>query len=260
MFGTATLVAGSVSGIAAGCLTNPDLCTIILSRNTPGGTLGFLSAPVAARGAGIVTFTISSSNVADVSTVNWLAIPKNIGMAASSTFVNNASLKRSPSGLFVVRGSATLVAGAAVVSTGQSFSTDARVFCMAHEAGGTTGKLSTPVASVNPATGQFTINSDSGTDTSTIDYIVVDKPLRFSPSGIKMSQSKGSLGSGTATFNDMLPLLQTDVSVLASVITPSTPGNLRCPNVGRAPTLTDGTIIIASSDVSDASLIEVALF
>src|ERR1044071_6142928 len=114
-FGVATLVAGVVTGISLPFNSDPDKCTIILSRNTPGGTLGFLSAPVAQRGAAAVTFGITSSNNADTSTVNWLAVPKNVGLGISTTFVNNASVRRPPSGAQIARGIATLVAGTKTV-------------------------------------------------------------------------------------------------------------------------------------------------
>lgn len=258
LFGTATLVGGAAADVDAGCLTAPDSCTIILSRNTPGGTLGFLSAPVSGRGASDTTFDIASSNGADTSTVNWMAVPKNIGSGSSTLFTNNASLRRPPSGKFVQRGVATLVGGTITV-TAKPFSAQARVFVLTRQPAGANDKLSAPVASVNASAGTFVINSASGAETSTVDWVVIDEPIRFSQSGPRMSQAKGSLASGTAYFSSMNPMLDTEISVLASVITPSTPGNLSCPNAGRAPTLTDGSILIASS-ASEASLIECIVF
>lgn len=258
-FGTATLVAGAIADISANCLTDPDKCTIILSRNTPGGTLGFLSAPTSGRGSADITFDIASSNAADVSTVNWLAIPKNIGLGASATFVNNGSLKKPPSGKFVARGTATLVAGTVTVPVPFQIGGQARVYLMAHQAGGTQGHLSAPGASVNPILSQFVINSNNAADVSTVDWILIDEPIRFSPSGVRMPQSKGSMGGGSVNFSNMLPSLSTEISVLASLITPSTPGFLACLNADRAPTRTDGGILITST-AAEESLIEVAIF
>lgn len=265
-FGVATLVGGTIAGIEPGCLTDPDKCTIILSRNTPGGTLGFLTAPVAARGAAATTFTITSTAGAETSSVNWLAIPKNVGLAESTTYVNNASLRRGPSGLNVITGLTTLVAGTKTV-TGLSFSAAAKIFVMAADFGGTSGKLSAPVASVNATTGQFVINSNSGSDTSDVGYVVVDQPLRFSPSGDQFSQSKGTLSSGSSEFSRMDPLNATPAPgrasysfpliTLASVITPSTPGNLSAP---RGTARSEGSILVVSSAGADASLIELASF
>jgi hypothetical protein len=266
-FGVATLVAGTIAGIEPGCLTHPDKCTIILSRNTPGGTLGFLGAPATPRIATDSTvFTIDSTNALETSSVNWVAIPKNVGLAASTTFTNNGSLKRSPSGLNVITGVARLVAGTKTVG-GLSFGPNAKVFVMATDFGGTSGKLSAPVASVNSATGSFVINSNQAGDTSDVGYVVIDQPLRFSPSGEIMSQSKGSLAAGSAEFSRMDPLdtipapgrssSNTPLVTLASVITPSTPGNLSAPQgVAR----TDGSVLILSSVGGDISLVEVACF
>jgi hypothetical protein len=65
--GTATLVAGAVTvnttSVGASSL-------IILTRNTPGGTVGDLSAPGASIVAG-TSFDIDSASGTDTSTVNW---------------------------------------------------------------------------------------------------------------------------------------------------------------------------------------------
>lgn len=255
--GTATLVAGAALNIDAGCLTDPDKCTIILSRNTPAGTLGFLSAPTSGRSSTDTNFDIASSNAADTSTVNWMAIPKNVGSALSTTFVNNASLRRGPSGLNVHRGRATLVGGTVTV-TGIAFRAGAIGFCMAATFGGTSGKLSIPSATVLDASGSFVINSSSGTDTSTVDWVIVGNPLRFSPSGSRFAQSKGTLSSSTQ-FTNMNPLDDTQISVLASVINPSSPANLSAPTIGS--NRSGGLVTILSSDsAGDGSLVEVAVF
>lgn len=253
-FGTATLVAGTLAGIDAGCLTAPDQCTILLSRNTPSGTLGFLTAPVSARGAAATTFTITSTDAADTSTVNWMAIPKNRGLGSSSEYVNTASLRRPPSGKFVARGKATLVAGTVTV-TGVSMSAGALVFVMANTPAGTPGKLSAPAASVDASAGSFVINSDSALDTSTVDWVVIDQAPRFSPSGNRFAQAEAPMSSGSVTLNDMNPMNQ-EVSVLASVITSSNPGNLSAPDASR----TGGGYAINSTGGTDGSRLETAAF
>lgn len=68
--GTATLVAGTVTVPATGLTANS---VILLGRNTPGGTLGNLSAPDASRVVG-TSFDIDSDDVADVSTVDYLVV------------------------------------------------------------------------------------------------------------------------------------------------------------------------------------------
>lgn len=255
-FGTATLVGGTVAGIAPGFLTDPQACTIILSRNTPGGTLGFLTAPAANRTPSDTTFTITSTNGADTSSVNWLAIPKN-SLGVSAEFANSASLRRSPSGLFVVTGSVSLVAGTKTVN-GIAMGPNARVYVMAVDLAGTTGKLSVPSASVLPTSGSFVINSNNASDVSLVAYVVIDQAPRFSPSGIPFSQSRGPLTAGTAVYAGMDPLNQQNgLAVLASLISSTTPGNLSAPSGGAA--RLNGGITITSS-TSEASNLELACF
>lgn len=255
-YGVATLVAGAVTGIVLPFTSDPDTCTIILSRNTPGGTLGFLSAPVAQRGAADTTFGITSVNAADVSTVNWLAVPKNRGHGVSSEFVNTASVRRPPSGVQIARGIATLVGGTVTVTSTFPFTSQARVFVCARTAGGTPGKLSAPVASVNPATGQFVINSDSGTDTSVVQWLLIDESLKFPPSGPRIGQSLGDL-NGSTTFSGLNPLLDSsgyasEVFAAASVVDfAGTPGNLLAD-----PITGDGSVTVGSTG-AETSLLEV---
>ncbi len=68
--GTATLVGGTVTVSTTKVLTGDF---IHLTRNTPGGTLGNLSAPVASI-TNATSFVINSDNGADTSTVNWWVI------------------------------------------------------------------------------------------------------------------------------------------------------------------------------------------
>lgn len=255
LFGTATLVAGAVSGINAGCRTDIDLCTIILSRNTPGGTLGFLSAQGGQR-SGVTTFGIDSTNALETSTVNWMAIPKSVGLSATADFTNTASLRRGPSGIQVQKGRTTLVAGTKTV-TGVPFAAGALVFAMAADFAGTSGKLSVPSATVDAATGQFVINSNQAADTSTVDWVVISRILRFSPSGHIFSQARGYLNDGLATYTRMNPMQDNDTAVLASVYTPSgTVANLSAPVASRV----NGSVGIASSSNADVSTLEVVLF
>ncbi len=254
-FGTATLVAGTLAGISPGCLTNPGFATILLSRNTPGGTLGFLSAPSSARGLAATTFTINSDNAADVSTVNWIAIPR---QNIPTYFVPAGSFRRPPSGTFVVRGAATLAAGTKTVVTGAQFSADARIFVTCATIGGTPGKLSAPAASINPATGTFVINSNQAADTSIVDWVLVDEPLKSSPSGTFLYQANGSLVDGTSTYTLADRIFTGEQSVIASVCSPGgTVGNLNAPLINRS---VIGTFIVASDSATETSLVEVVAF
>lgn len=68
--GTATLVGGTVTVNTAAVTASSK---IFITCNTPGGTQGFLSVPVASIVAG-TSFVINSSSGADTSTVNWWII------------------------------------------------------------------------------------------------------------------------------------------------------------------------------------------
>ena len=229
-FGVATLVGGVVSGIEASCPTAPELCTIILSRNTPGGTLGFLSAPIAQRGIGVHTFRIQSANGADVSTVNWMAIPRLLG---TSDGVNGAKFRKPPSGASFIRGTTTLVGGTKTLNVGAPINLDTDyAFVMARTFGGTPGKLSAPQGSMG-SNGVLIINSNSGTDTSTVDYVIIQAPLRSSVSGPLIGQGLAVADAGTAVFSFMNPMQDTEVSILASVVDPGTAGNLSAPAASR---------------------------
>lgn len=263
-FGTATLIAGSAANVEPQCLTVPSRCTIILSRNTPGGTLGYLSAPSMGRSEPDTTFDLLSSSNTDVSTVNWLAIPKNPGLPAALTGSQNAqadgSLRKPPSGLFVAKGTVGLVAGTKTVTTGKQFSSNARVFVMANDLLGTPGRLSAPQASVDAAAGTFVINSTSNTDISSVDWLVVDQPLRFSPSGPRMGQAAGTFvdGNGLRTVDGMNPFNEVTITVLASLTTAAgTQGNLSAPSQFRYPTITNGSVKIDGGNASNTSTFEV---
>lgn len=255
-FGTVTLVAGTLAGIDPGMLTSPGFATIILSRNTPAGTLGFLTAPSASRGVAASTFTITSTDAAETSTVNWLAIPRqnipSFGIGAGGPF------RRPPSGTFIARGRTTLVAGTKTVTAGVPFSANAKVFCMIATIGGPPGKLSAPSASINVSANTFVINSNSGADTSTVDWILIDEPIRSSASGPFLYQANQSLVGGFSTYTGADGVGTDQMSVIASVIsTGGTPDTLTAPVASRTAT---GQFQVISNNGADTSLLEVAVF
>lgn len=256
LFGTATLVGGTLAGIEAGCLTNPGFATIILSRNTPAGTPGKLTAPSASRGLAATTFTITSNNAAETSTVNWMAIPRlnipSFGVNAGGPF------RRPPSGRFMANGETTLIAGTKTVSTGMQFGANAKIFVTYNTTSGTPGNLSAPSASVNPAAGTFVINSSSGTDVSTVDWVVVDE-LRSSVSGPPLYQANKDMVAGSAFFSGAPGIDNPAFSVLASVINiGGTPGFLTASDATRDSS--GGFSIISSIGVADTSLVETIVF
>jgi hypothetical protein len=69
-------------------------------------------------------------------------------------------------------GTATLVGGTATI-TGVTLTANSVILLTPKTPGGTAGFLSAPAASRNTSTGQFVINSSSGTDTSTVDWMIV---------------------------------------------------------------------------------------
>jgi hypothetical protein len=68
-YGTATLTAGSVSVTLPSVIAGTSV--VLVSRMTPGGTIGHLSVPVVSSGSG---FTITSSSATDISLVAWLVL------------------------------------------------------------------------------------------------------------------------------------------------------------------------------------------
>lgn len=255
-FGTATLVAGTVAGINPGMLTSPGFATILLSRNTPLGTLGFLSAPAANRGVSASTFTISSTQAADVSTVNWLAIPRqnipSFGVGAGGPF------RRPPSGTFIARGRTTLIGGTKTVTVGVPFTANARAFAMIATIGGSPGKLSCPSASINAAGNTFVINSNSGIDTSIVDWILIDEPIRSSASGPFLYQANQSLVAGFSTYTGADGVSSDQFSIIASVIdVGGTADILTAPVSART---SAGAFGVISNNGADTSLVEVAVF
>jgi hypothetical protein len=67
-YGTATLVAGSVN------ITLPSVTAgvpVLVSRMTPGGTVGHLAVPTVNSGSG---FTVTSSSATDTSVISWLVL------------------------------------------------------------------------------------------------------------------------------------------------------------------------------------------
>lgn len=72
----------------------------------------------------------------------------------------------------IQRGKATLGGGTATV-TGVTLTANSRIFLTRNTPAGSAGDLSAPDASRNTSTGQFVINSASGSDTSTVDFEII---------------------------------------------------------------------------------------
>lgn len=86
--------------------------------------------------------------------------------------LNQAGKLKLTTGAGGCSGTATLVGGTVTVST-TCVNTGDLIFTSRNTTGGTAGHLSAPVASISDGT-SFVINSSSGTDTSTVNWWVVD--------------------------------------------------------------------------------------
>jgi hypothetical protein len=132
------------------------------------------------------------------------------------------------------------------------------VFCMIATIGGSPGKLSAPSASINAAANTFVINSNSGTDTSIVDWILIDEPIRSSASGPFLYQANQSLIDGFSTYTGAADVDSDQFSVIASVVSvDGTPDTLTAPIAART---SAGGFQVISNNGADGSLIEVAVF
>ena len=88
--------------------------------------------------------------------------------------ITGQDLPNSVAALNAQSGSTTLVAGTKTV-TGVTLTANSVIQVTQNTPGGTVGQLSVPAASrvVGTGTGQFAINSASGTDTSVVDWLVI---------------------------------------------------------------------------------------
>jgi hypothetical protein len=72
----------------------------------------------------------------------------------------------------IQKGTATL-SGGTVTVTGVTLTANSVIMHSRNTTGGTPGNLSAPAASRNTSTGQFVIQSSSGTETSTVDWVII---------------------------------------------------------------------------------------
>ena len=70
----ATLVAGTVTVTVSPEVGLSATDLVLVTRNTPAGTVGDLSVPVASYNTVARTFVINSDNALDTSTVNWFLV------------------------------------------------------------------------------------------------------------------------------------------------------------------------------------------
>lgn len=145
------------------------LDSIITSSNNPA---------IAGSGAGTLTlgtttFT-SNSSVAGTLTVSYA--PSRLG---STTLTGNLSLPTAGNKLSIATGtnasigtSSAMVAGTTTVNT-TAVTASSKIFLTVNTPGGTQGTLSAPTASIVAGT-SFVINSSSNTDTSTVNWWIIN--------------------------------------------------------------------------------------
>lgn len=158
-----TPVAGSVTVSVPTITANSK---ILLTHNTLNGTPGVLSVPAVGINTTNNTFTITSNNTLDTSTVNWTIVQENVLGGTAST-----------------QGTATLVAGTRTVST-TAIETDSVVLITVNTLLGTIG---TYIASTISSGTSFTLTSQNAADVSTVNWAIfpanyISKQLT-SPSG-----------------------------------------------------------------------------
>jgi hypothetical protein len=160
--GTATLAAGTVT-VPVNAVTAAS--NILISRNTPAGTLGNLSVPSASITAN-TSFVINSSSNAETSTVNWEIVNP----------LSQYSASGSPS--------AAMITGAVTIFTSQVQANSNIQLTM-----GTFGTAHGQwyVSAIVPGV-SFTVTSTANTETSTVSWAII--PANW-PSG-----TSNNLGSG----------------------------------------------------------------
>lgn len=121
-----------------------------------------------------VSFTVTSSDNNETSTVVWEIIPQDWVSGVSSNLVATAG-------------------GSVVTVSAPSVLANSVILVTYNTLGGTTGVLSVPSASIEPGVG-FVIKSSSTTDTSTVTWTIVQNI----PS---LTQGTATLAAGTVTVN-----------------------------------------------------------
>lgn len=129
------------------------------------------------QGAGAVlanpgpgTFFVDSIPSDTTVTLEFTGSPGDV--TAGSTISSGAVLAAAIAFPSNKRGTATLSAGTVTV-TGVKLTANSIILISRNTTGGAAGNLSAPAASRNVGAGSFVISSSSGTETSTIDYLII---------------------------------------------------------------------------------------
>lgn len=163
---------------------NPVIFTHTYANNdSTGNAFGFYATNTAGGGVTIADSTLCIFSNADRGTAMRITHGGKVGIgtyfpAEKLSVAGNVELTTAGNKLKIATGSnasmgtATLVGGTVTVST-TAVATGSTIFLTCNTPGGTQGFLSAPAASIVNAT-SFVINSSSGTDTSTVNWLIVN--------------------------------------------------------------------------------------
>lgn len=230
--GRVALVGGTATVTLPSTLPAATKQNIQLHRAVAAGTLGVLQ--VGTRTAG-TSFVINSTNGSDTSTVDWTVWPP--GTPNTTTGVTGLSDRAILSGGTITPAQTATCA----VTTPQS------IFLTSALTGGTPGFLRVGTRTAGTS---FVLSSTGGSDTSSVDFLMVPGLAPVSPF---ISLGRATLVGGTVTV--AAPLTQALASgqqiYLSVAATGGTQGNLsvgaRTPGVG---------FVINSDNAADTSIVE----
>lgn len=222
VIGTSTLAAGTVTVPVNAVMASSK---IYVSRNTPGGTLGNLSAPVASITAN-TSFIINSDSNAETSTVNWEVV--------------NPSSQYSASGL-----SPAMVGGTVTILTSQVQANSIIQLTL-----GTFGTAHGQwrVSAIVPGV-SFTVTSTAGTETSTVVWAIM--PSNW------VSGTSNNLGSGVTPVAGQIFVPAPSVTASSNILltyatTGGTGGVLSAPVASIQPGV--GFTIVSSNALDTAQV------
>jgi hypothetical protein len=178
---------GASSGYAEVVVENDNDCYVLIraigsAGNTLGETptqAGFGDNSVLLAGGGSNVTAVLYGTQGNSAPTVFMTNGNETGRFTSAgwQFINDIKVTTAGKGLFIKEGSnakmgtATLSSGSATVSTTAVSSTASRIFLCCQSVGGTAGFLR--VGTITDAT-SFTIVSSSGSDTSTVAWLIVD--------------------------------------------------------------------------------------
>lgn len=172
---TVTTVAGVATVSLPAAITTPGSLTTTTSLSatttiTAGtGITSTTGNIVASAGNVSASGTVTGGTGVTATTGNLTATAGNLALngVGSKVVINVAAPSTSSVGTSVA-----MTAGSVTVST-TAVSASSKIFLSANTAGGTPGVLNAPTGSITPGV-SFVINSSSGTDTSTVNYWIVN--------------------------------------------------------------------------------------